>query len=117
MDSVAGAEASNSSSKVYSFDIEKIHAFIDENLESALKDAENETAVHTFSSKSVFWTKELLVIPFAPKYPLSHFCRNGCKIFLSKKKPLLICAELANQQETEEALQVQENFKILKMNG
>lgn len=50
-----------------------------------------------YGLRPVYWTKELLVIPFAPKYPLSHFCRKGCKIFLSKKKPLLICAELANQ--------------------
>lgn len=94
--------------------MEKIQAFIDENLEGALKEADldHSTAVQMFSAKPVYWTKELLVIPFAPKYPLSHFCRTGCKIFLSKKKPLLICAELANQQETEEALQVQENFKV-----
>jgi hypothetical protein len=45
--------------------------------------------------------KELLMTPFAPKYPLAHFSDDGNNIFLSKKKPLLICAVLANQEETE----------------
>jgi hypothetical protein len=42
------------------------------------------------------WKVELMNIPFAPKYPLSSFARKGCKIFLSKKKPLLIIANLAS---------------------
>ena len=43
-------------------------------------------------------------IPFAPKYPLASFARKGGKIFLSKKKPLLIIANLASHEETERAL-------------
>jgi hypothetical protein len=54
-----------------------------------------------YNCKSVYWMQELLMTPFAPKYPLSHFSDKGNNIFLSKKKPLLICAVLANQQETE----------------
>jgi hypothetical protein len=40
--------------------------------------------------------EELLMTPFAPKYPLSQFSDKENKIFLSKKKPLLICAVLDN---------------------
>ena len=47
---------------------------------------------------------ELLYTPFAPKNPLSNFAKKGGTIFLSKKKPLLIVAELADQQSSEEAL-------------
>jgi len=54
--------------------------------------------------RPVLWQKELLIIPFAPKYPLSSFSSTGCNIFLSKKKPLLISAVLADQQATEDAL-------------
>lgn len=43
-------------------------------------------------------------IPFAPKYPLASFARKGGKIFLSKKKPLLIIANVASHEETERAL-------------
>jgi hypothetical protein len=46
--------------------------------------------------RPVLWKKELLIIPFAPKYPLSSFSSTGCNIFLSKKKPLLISAVLAD---------------------
>jgi hypothetical protein len=45
-----------------------------------------------------------LIIPFAPKYPLSNFSKTGCNIFLSKKKPLLISAVLADQKASEEAM-------------
>ena len=45
-------------------------------------------------------------IPFAPKYPLASFARTGGKIFLSKKKPLLIIANLASHEETERALKI-----------
>jgi hypothetical protein len=86
---------SASSVPLCTFNIDKITAFIDENLEAAV---ENENfAIQMYQNKPVFWNQELLVIPFAPKYPLSHFSREGCNIFLSKKKPLLICAVLANQ--------------------
>jgi hypothetical protein len=47
-------------------------------------------------------------IPFAPKYPLSSFARKGCKIFLSKKKPLLIIANLASHEEIERSLKEHE---------
>jgi hypothetical protein len=45
-----------------------------------------------------------LIIPFAPKYRLSNFSKTGCNIFLSKKKPLLISAVLADQKASEEAM-------------
>lgn len=52
-------------------------------------------------------------IPFAPKYPLSSFARTGCKIFLSKKKPLLIIANLASHDETERSLKEHESRMLL----
>ena len=59
------------------------------------------------------WKVELMNIPFAPKYPLSSFARNGCKIFLSKKKPLLIIANLASHEETERSLKEHEERMLL----
>ena len=57
----------------------------------------------------VEWSTELMNIPFAPKYPLSSFAREGCKIFLSKKKPLLIIANLASHEEIEKAIKEHES--------
>jgi hypothetical protein len=48
-------------------------------------------------------------IAFAPKYPLSQFAREGCNIFLSKKKPILIVANMASHEETERALRQYSN--------
>jgi hypothetical protein len=50
----------------------------------------------------------LMKIPFAPKYPLSSFARSGCRIFLSKKKPLLLIVNLATQKEVEKTLREHE---------
>lgn len=61
----------------------------------------------------VEWKVELMNIPFAPKYPLSSFARTGCKIFLSKKKPLLIIANLASHAETERSLKEHESRMLL----
>ena len=99
-----------SSVPMYTFNIDKINQFIDQHLDAII---ENEnTNLLMYQNKPVYWNQELLVIPFAPKYPLSHFSREGCNIFLSKKKPLLICAVLANQQETEDALRADQNSKF-----
>ena len=43
-------------------------------------------------------------MPFAPKNPFSTFTDKGGKIFMSKKRPLLIVVHLANEQETERAI-------------
>lgn len=48
-----------------------------------------------YMMKPVYWYRETLIIPFAPKYPFINFSRSSCNIFLSKKKPLLIGVELA----------------------
>ena len=61
----------------------------------------------SYNGLAVFWQRELLVIPFRPKNPVSCFRRKGMSIFLSKKKPLLIVPVLASQQESEEALKPQ----------
>jgi len=48
-------------------------------------------------------------MPFAPKNPFSSFADDGGSIFMSKKKPLLIVCNLANEKETEFALSAQNN--------
>ena len=55
----------------------------------------------------VEWQSELLYLPFSPKNPLSSFSDDGGAIFMSAKKPLLICYILANEKETEAALSAQ----------
>ena len=52
----------------------------------------------------VEWKQELLYMPFAPKNPFSEFADEGGRIFMSKKRPLLIVCHLANEKETERAL-------------
>ena len=98
----------------YTFDIEKITEYIDSQVSNFVQagfDTAGLTQL-TFCRRPVYWTRELLVTPFAPKYPLSHFERQGMNIFLSKKKPLLICAVIANQTKCEEALKISENVKF-----
>jgi hypothetical protein len=56
-----------------------------------------------FQHIEVYVGKELLYTPFAPKNPLKNFASKGGTIFLSKKKPLLIVADLADQRSAEEA--------------
>ena len=62
------------------------------------------------------WQQELLYIPFMPKNPLQSFADKGGSIFMSKKKPLLIVCNLANEQETEAALQYN-GHSILLLGG
>ena len=84
----------------YSFKLDQIEAFIEENLENLLEDElteDKKIKSLKYMLRPVLWQKELLIIPFAPKYPLSSFSNTGCNIFLSKKKPLLISAVLADQ--------------------
>lgn len=84
----------------YSFRLDQIEAFIEENLENLLQDElteDKKIKSLKYMLRPVLWQKELLIIPFAPKYPLSSFSSTGCNIFLSKKKPLLISAVLADQ--------------------
>ena len=52
----------------------------------------------------VEWHRELLYIPFAPKNPFNSFGDKGQRIFMSKQRPLLIVCNLANEKETETAL-------------
>jgi hypothetical protein len=84
----------------YTFKLDQIEAFIEENLENLLQDElteDKKIKSLKYMLRPVLWQKELLIIPFAPKYPLSSFSSTGCNIFLSKKKPLLISAVLADQ--------------------
>jgi hypothetical protein len=84
----------------YSFKLDQIEAFIEENLENLLQDElteDKKIKSLKYMLRPILWQKELLIIPFAPKYPLSSFSSTGCNIFLSKKKPLLISAVLADQ--------------------
>jgi hypothetical protein len=53
------------------------------------------------------WDVELMYLPFAPKEPIASFARKGGTIFMSKKKPLMIVCNLANEKESETALKAQ----------
>jgi len=46
----------------------------------------------------VNWDVELMYLPFAPKEPIESFARKGGTIFMSKKKPLMIVCNLANEK-------------------
>ena len=48
-----------------------------------------------------------MYLPFAPKEPIASFAEKGGKIFMSKKKPLMIVCNLANEKESEAALKAQ----------
>ena len=93
------------SGEAYTFDEEEIFKFIvinqDRNCDGAYEEIK-------YKGQRVDWQFELLTIPLAPKYPLARFARHGSNIFMSKKKPLFILAEQANQQQTETALRAQE---------
>ena len=45
-----------------------------------------------------------MYLPFAPKEPIASFAKDGGTIFMSKKKPLMIVCNLANEKESEAAL-------------
>jgi hypothetical protein len=53
---------------------------------------------------NVDWDVELMYLPFAPKEPIASFAKDGGTIFMSKKKPLMIVCNLANEKESEAAL-------------
>jgi hypothetical protein len=73
-----------------------------------LRQFQNRDSLIYYNGFPLEWKVELMNIPFAPKYPLSSFARKGCKIFLSKKKPLLIIANLASHEEIERSLKEHE---------
>ena len=54
-----------------------------------------------FQYVDVQFGTELMYTPFAPKNPLANFASKGGTIFLSKKKPLLIVADLADAKQME----------------
>lgn len=86
---------------LYTFNITKINQFIEKQLE-IMTDAG--LCTELYQNVEVAYGIELLYTPFAPKNPLSNFASKGGTIFLSKKKPLLIVADLADQRATEESL-------------
>ena len=45
-----------------------------------------------------------MYLPFAPKSPIASFAQKGGTIFMSKKKPLMIVCNLADEDESEAAL-------------
>jgi phosphatidylinositol kinase/protein kinase (PI-3 family) len=45
------------------------------------------------------FTNNFLYIPFRPAHPIQGFSANELKIFPSKKKPLLICGQLASSKD------------------
>lgn len=95
------ADPQASGPKMYRFSIEEINAFIEDSL-AALENQQEVNSV--FQNVEVNYQVELLYTPFAPKNPLKNFAASGGTIFLSKKKPLLIVADLADQQSAEDAL-------------
>lgn len=87
----------------YNFNIKVINDFIEKELARLDNDKES-TNCCVFQNVEVHYQVELLYTPFAPKNPLKNFATEGGTIFLSKKKPLLIVADLADQQSAEDAL-------------
>jgi len=88
----------------YVFNIEEIESFIESNLNSLmrqLREGKQEFDPVFFQLVEVVFERELLYTPFAPKNPLSNFASKGGTIFLSKKKPLLIVADLADATQME----------------
>jgi len=53
-----------------------------------------------------------MYLPFAPKEPIASFAERGGTIFMSKKKPLMIVCNLANEKESETALKAQNANKM-----
>ena len=84
--------------QTYGFDIGQIHEFVEQQLQSLMHGdrASDTTNTLFFQNIEVFVGSELLYTPFAPKNPLKNFAAKGGTIFLSKKKPLLIVADLAD---------------------
>jgi hypothetical protein len=78
---------------VYTFNITDIQTFIEQQTHSS-NDATFRNL--TYQGIPVQIDRELLYTPFAPKNPLEKFV--DADIYLSKKKPLLIVAELADLQ-------------------
>lgn len=112
--STGKSRATSTKSIIYHFDIDAIDRKIEEYVNAffppsqeepqMLKRSFTKESVITFLGFPVEWKQELMNIPFAPKYPLSSFARKGCRIFLSKKKPLLIIANLASHEEIERSI-------------
>ena len=98
--------------ETYSFDIDEINKFIDEHVEAIYQHMKTERTPYKrlyFREKfPVNWQTELMYLPFTPKEPISHFAKEGGTIFMSKKKPLLILCKIANERESEAALEHQD---------
>jgi len=112
--SAKSKNSKNTDGMSYHFDIAMINETIESHVKEWFPDDAEQASLKTRESTisylgyPVDWKVELMTIPFAPKHPLSSFARSGCKIFLSKKKPLLIIANLASHEEVERALKEHE---------
>ena len=86
----------------YEFDVAEIDKFIEESVEDIYFRATNDPPlpqldIYYQRNFRVNWEVELMYLPFTPKEPISGFASQGGSIFMSKKKPLLIVCNLANE--------------------
>ena len=93
----------------YEFDVAEIDKFIEESVEDIYFRITNEPPmpqldIFYHGLFRVNWEVELMYQPFTPKEPISSFASKGGSIFMSKKKPLLIVCNLANEMQSELAL-------------
>jgi len=98
----------------YVFDINEIEKsvkyFVEDIFQRIEEDEEQEEI--KVQQMKVNWDVELMYLPFAPKEPIASFARKGGTIFMSKKKPLMIVCNLANEKQSEMALKAQNMNKI-----
>jgi hypothetical protein len=110
---VAGKNNKNLLDK-YVFDINEIEKAVKyyvEDIFQRLEEKEDQEEIKHQQMK-VNWDVELMYLPFAPKEPIESFARKGGTIFMSKKKPLMIVCNLANEKQSEIALKAQNMNKI-----
>lgn len=88
------------------FDINEIERFVKYSVEDIYQRMQEEEAQEEIKHQQmkVNWDVELMYLPFAPKEPIASFAGKGGTIFMSKKKPLMIVCNLANEKESEMAL-------------
>lgn len=84
----------------YVFDINEIEKSVKyyvEDIVQRIEEKEDQEEIK-YQQMKVNWDVELMYLPFAPKEPIESFARKGGTIFMSKKKPLMIVCNLANEK-------------------
>jgi phosphatidylinositol-4-phosphate 3-kinase len=64
-----------------------------------------------FYDERVEWQNESIIFPFLPKKQIKSFTKSG--VFMSKQVPLLLAAEVRNQDDQGTKISTSEVIKIL----